>query len=58
LKGGSFAGYYIVSEFSTGEGSHLRITDTIYELAYYDEAGERHDLEKQSGARLIGVTKS
>jgi hypothetical protein len=46
LKGGPFAGYSIVSESSTGEGSNVRITDTIYELAYYDEAGERHDLEE------------
>lgn len=45
LKGGSFAGYSIVSESSTGEGSNLKITDTNYELAYYDEADERHDLE-------------
>ena len=35
LKGGSFPGYSIVSESSTGEGSNLKITDTNYELAYY-----------------------
>ena len=29
-----------------GFNSNLRITDTSYELAYYDETGERHDLEE------------
>ncbi len=46
LKRGSFHGYAIVSESSTGEESNPIITSTRYELAYYDEAGERHDLEK------------
>ena len=48
LKGGSFAGYSIVSESSTGEGPNREITNTGYELAYYDEEdGNRHDLEEE-----------
>jgi hypothetical protein len=46
LKGGAFEGYAIVSESSTGEGSNRTITGTSYELAYYDEANKRHDLEE------------
>jgi len=45
LKGGSFPGYATVTESSTGEEPNLEITETSYELAYY-QAGERHDLEK------------
>jgi hypothetical protein len=45
LKRGTFKGYATVTESSTGEGSNLEITNTSYELAYYDEAG-RHDLEE------------
>jgi hypothetical protein len=44
LKGGAFDAYAIVTESSTGGGPNLERTG--YELAYYDEAGERHDLEK------------
>jgi hypothetical protein len=47
LKRGSFKGYAIVTESSIGEEPNLEITGTSYELAYYDEAGERHDLEKE-----------
>jgi hypothetical protein len=47
LKGGSFESYAITTESSTGEEPNLEITGTSYELAYYDEAGERHDLEKE-----------
>jgi hypothetical protein len=47
LKRGAFESYAIVSESSTGEGPNLKITSTAYELAYYDDAGERHDLEKE-----------
>ena len=47
LKRGAFEGYAIVSESSTGEGSNREITGTGYELAYYDEANKRHDLEKE-----------
>ena len=32
---------------TTGEEPNIEITGTSYELAYYDEAGERHDLEKE-----------
>jgi hypothetical protein len=44
LKGGSFPGYAIETESSTGEEPNLEITGTSYELTYRDEAGERHDL--------------
>jgi hypothetical protein len=47
LKRGSFEGYATVTESSTGEEPNLEIIGTSYELAYYDEAGERHDLEKE-----------
>ena len=47
LKRGSFESYAIVTESSTGEEPNIEITGTSYELAYYDEAGERHDLEKE-----------
>jgi hypothetical protein len=47
LKGGSFHGYAIATESSTGEEPNLEITGTSYELAYYDEAGKRHDLEEE-----------
>jgi hypothetical protein len=47
LKRGSFESYAIVTESSTGEEPNEVITGTSYELAYYDEAGERHDLEKE-----------
>jgi hypothetical protein len=47
LKAASFRGYAIVTESSTGEESNPQITGTSYELAYYDEAGDRHDLEKE-----------
>ena len=46
LKGGAFPGFAIYTKSSTGEGSNLQITGTNYELAYYDEANERHDLEE------------
>ena len=46
LKRGTFNGYAIVSESSIGEGPNREITSTGYELAYYDEAGTRHDLEE------------
>jgi len=47
LKRGRFESYAIVTESSTGEEPNIEITGTSYELAYYDEAGERHDLEKE-----------
>jgi hypothetical protein len=47
LKRGSFKSYAIRTESSTGEEPNLEITGTSYELAYYGEAGERHDLEKE-----------
>jgi hypothetical protein len=47
LKGGSFPGYAIATESSTGEEPYIEITGTGYELAYYDEARKRHDLEKE-----------
>ena len=36
-----------IHESSTGEEPNLEVTGTSYELAYYDEAGERYDLEKE-----------
>src|SRR5437868_106123 len=45
LKGGSFKGYATNTESSTGEGTNLRILGEDYDLAYYDEAGKRHDLQ-------------
>jgi hypothetical protein len=47
LKRGSFKSYAIVTESSTGEEPNPEITNVSYELAYYDKAGERHDLEKE-----------
>ena len=47
LKRGSFKSYAIHTESSTGEEPNLEITNVSYELARYDEAGERHDLEKE-----------
>ena len=47
LKRGSFEGYAIVTESSTGEEPNREITGTSYELAYYDEARERHDLKEE-----------
>ena len=46
LKAGSFDSYASYSESATGEGDNLQITGTDYDLAYYDEAGERHDLKE------------
>ena len=46
LKAGAFPGLAIYTESSTGEDSNPQITGTSYELAYYDESGERHDLEE------------
>ena len=46
LKAGSFDSYASYSESATGEGDDLQITGTDYDLAYYDEAGERHDLKE------------
>ena len=36
-----------IHESSTGEEPNHEVTGTSYELAYYDEAGERYDLEKE-----------
>jgi hypothetical protein len=48
LKRGTFESYATVSECSTGEGPNREITNTGYELAYYDEEdGNRHDLEEE-----------
>jgi hypothetical protein len=46
LKRGSFKSSAILSESSTGEEPNIEITNVSYELVYYDEAGERLDLEK------------
>jgi hypothetical protein len=46
LKEGAFPAFAINSESSIGEESNLSITGTSYELVYYDEAGERRDLEE------------
>jgi hypothetical protein len=47
LKGGNFESYAIVTVSSIGEEPNLEITGTSYELAYYDGAGGRRDLEKE-----------
>jgi hypothetical protein len=44
LKEGSFPAFATSSESSIGEGSNLTRTGYDYDLAYYDETGERHDL--------------
>ena len=46
LKAGAFPAFAINSERSIGEGSNLTITGTSYELAYYDQADKRQDLEE------------
>jgi hypothetical protein len=46
LKRGAFRAYAINSESSTGEEPNLEITGTSYELAYYDEDGNRQNLEE------------
>jgi hypothetical protein len=46
LKAGAFPSFAINSKSAIGEGSNLTITGTSYELAYYDEADERQDLEE------------
>lgn len=46
LKRGGFRAYAINSESSTGEEPNVEITGTSYELAYYDQAGDRQNLEK------------
>jgi hypothetical protein len=46
LKAGAFPAFAIYTESSTGEGSNLQITGASYELAYYDDADERQDLEE------------
>jgi hypothetical protein len=46
LKAGSFPGYAIVSESSTGEEPHVVIISTNYELVYYGENRDRQDLEE------------
>ena len=47
LKGVDFEGYATVSESATGEGPDCEIATDPYDLAYYDDAGERHDLEEK-----------
>ena len=46
LKAGAFPAFAIYTESSTGEEPNIEITGTSYELAYYDKAGKRQDLEK------------
>ena len=36
----------LITESSTGEEPNIQITGTSYELAYYDKAGKRQDLEE------------
>jgi hypothetical protein len=58
LKGGDFEGYATVSEIATGEGPDCEIATDPYDLAYYDDAGERHDLEEKLRGALCGVTEN
>ena len=46
LKAGSVESYATYSESGIGEGSNYQVTGTDYELAYYDDGGNRHDLEE------------
>jgi hypothetical protein len=62
LKRGAFRAYAINSESSTGEEPNLEITGTSYELAYYDEDGNRQNLEGRAFLRktnngLIALTE-
>jgi hypothetical protein len=52
LKAGAFPGFAIYTESSTGDDSNPQITGTSYELAYYDEAGGRQDLEDAIGGAI------
>jgi hypothetical protein len=44
LKAGSFDSYATVSQSGIGELENYQITGTDYDLAYYDQNQERHDL--------------
>jgi hypothetical protein len=46
IKAGSFDSYANYSESATGDGDNLQITGTDDDLAYCDEAMERHDLKE------------
>jgi hypothetical protein len=46
LKAGSFESYATNTESGIGEGSNYEVTRIEYDLAYYDEAGGRHDLKE------------
>jgi hypothetical protein len=52
LKEGSFAAYSTVSEGGIGEGDNYRSTHNDYDLAYYDDDGNRHDLAAEIRAAL------
>jgi hypothetical protein len=45
LKAGSFDSYATVSQSGIGELENYQITGTDYDLAFYDEDQERHDLK-------------
>jgi hypothetical protein len=45
LKAGSFESYAGHTESATGEGANRVVTRTDYDLTYYDQDGERHDLK-------------
>jgi hypothetical protein len=45
LKAGSFDSYATVSQSGIGELENYQITGTSYDLAFYDENQERHDLK-------------
>jgi hypothetical protein len=45
LKAGSFESYATFSQSGIGELENLEVTGTDYDLAYYDENQERHDLK-------------
>jgi hypothetical protein len=46
LKGADLAARAMYSESSTGDEINREITSTSYELFYYDDAGQRQDLEE------------
>jgi hypothetical protein len=46
---------YLYSESGIGEGSNYQVTRTSYGLAYFDDRGNRHDLEEAIRSATIGV---
>ena len=45
LKAGSFESYATYSQSGIGELENFQVTGVDYDLAYYDQNQERHDLK-------------